>query len=207
MKFCCRTALLQTLLGCWTVPTSTLTMPAKLPSRTTPTLCTPQTCAFHEPPPGVDYSTNPSAFGQILRGEIPALVLEETRQLLAFQDRTPKAKLHGLIIPKAFLPNVVSLTSNNMTLLVEMETIAHNLLQRYEPEAYQNQDFILCFHIPPFNSVDHLHLHVLAPASEMSWKYRYVKYLVGTRMCTSFEEVVHRLGLGKRPVKWDIGTY
>ena len=204
MKLCCRTLLLQTLLACWTVPTSTSTMPAELPLRTTPNLCTPQTRVFHEPPPGVDYSTNPSVFGQILRGEIPALVLEETRQLLAFQDRAPRAKLHGLIIPKAFLPNVVSLTSKDLTLLAEMQKIAHKLLQKYEPEAYKNQDFILCFHKPPFNLVDHLHLHVLAPASEMSWHYQYIKYLVGTRMCTSLEEVVLRLKLGKGPVKWEI---
>ena len=132
-------------------------------------------------------------------------MFEESTQLLAFQDRTPRAKLHGLIIPKAFIPNVLSLTSNDMVLLTEMQKMAHDLLQQYEPEAYRNQDYILCFHIPPFNSVDHLHLHILAPASEMSWHYRYTKYLVGTRWCTSFQDVVIRLGIGKGPVKWQIG--
>ncbi|MEM1415526.1 MAG: hypothetical protein AAGH15_11525, partial [Myxococcota bacterium] len=34
-----------------------------------------------------------------------------------------------------------------------------------QPEAFENNDFLLRFHRPPFASVDHLHLHCLAPAS------------------------------------------
>lgn len=35
-------------------------------------------------------------------------------------------------------------------------------------------DILLGFHCPPFNSVKHLHLHVLAPASQMSFLRRMI---------------------------------
>lgn len=35
-------------------------------------------------------------------------------------------------------------------------------------------DILLGFHCPPFNSVQHLHLHVLAPASQMTFLRRMI---------------------------------
>lgn len=77
-----------------------------------------------------------------------------------------------------------------------------DLLQQYQPEALAAEDYILCFHIPPFNSVDHLHLHVLAPASEMNWVYREIKYKCGARWCTSDLEVIERLMAGLPAVRY-----
>jgi diadenosine tetraphosphate (Ap4A) HIT family hydrolase len=201
-----RKAVLHTLIGWLTVPTATMTIPSET-AHASPNLDTPKTYAYHEPPKGVDYALNPSVFGQILRGEVPALILDETVDLLSFQDRDPRAKLHALVIPKALIPNVNALNSHDVGLLEQMQTMAHALLERYEPDAYRKQDYILCFHIPPFNSVDHLHLHVLAPASDIEWHYRYTKYQVGTRWCTSFQDVITRLGLGRGAVKRQFGRY
>jgi histidine triad (HIT) family protein len=43
---------------------------------------------------------NPTIFGKILRGEIPADVVYEDDKILAFNDIEPKAKVHVLVIPK-----------------------------------------------------------------------------------------------------------
>src|SRR6056300_204852 len=59
------------------------------------------------------YSNNPSVFGKILRGELPARTYLESTDLLAFRDRSLKAPLHALVIPKRYVKTVYSLRSRN----------------------------------------------------------------------------------------------
>ena len=178
------------------------------------------------------YGTNPTVFGNILRGELETKFLVETTNVIAFEDISPRARLHGLVIPKLLIPSVFDLLKqqqdkdedeeaqdkntettkqekvgmvansnhtattssssraenynkhnkyyhNNLMVLQEMKLTAERLVKEYEPVAHKNNDYILCFHVPPFNSVDHLHLHVLAPVSKMSALYRYGKYNTG----------------------------
>ena len=130
------------------------------------------------------YASNPTVFGKILRGELSTRLFpgRETANTIAFRDIRPCAPLHGLVIPKAHVRSVLELTpspSNGPDLLHEMRTVALGLVRDHHPEAYKTGDYVLCFHIPPFYSVDHLHLHVLAPASSMSWLYRYGKFNTG----------------------------
>lgn len=161
-----------------------------------------KTKAYHEPPPGVDYSTNPSIFGKILSGKLPCRPLKESTNLLAFEDRSPRAKLHGLIIPKHYLESVYSLGQKDVELVQEMKQMGLELIEERYPEAHSSGDYILCFHIPPFNSVDHLHLHVLAPASSMSFIFRYIEYNCPTRWCTDVEPVLQRMLKGEQAVSY-----
>mmetsp|Transcript_15181 Transcript_15181/g.25207 ORF Transcript_15181/g.25207 Transcript_15181/m.25207 type:complete len:217 (+) Transcript_15181:110-760(+) len=165
-----------------------------------PRLSSSRTRKYHQPPPNVSYVDNSSVFGAILRGEIPSLTLKETPIALGFQDRSPKAPFHALIIPKTYIKNVFDLDQKDVFLVEDMHTMAMDLLNTYQPEAVSQKDYILCYHVPPFNSVNHLHLHVLAPASEMAWFYRFGKYLPGTRWCVGEEQVRDRLQSGKKAV-------
>eukprot|EP00580_Thalassiosira_gravida_P003435 CAMPEP_0201619262 /NCGR_PEP_ID=MMETSP0492-20130828/41162_1 /ASSEMBLY_ACC=CAM_ASM_000837 /TAXON_ID=420259 /ORGANISM="Thalassiosira gravida, Strain GMp14c1" /LENGTH=202 /DNA_ID=CAMNT_0048088095 /DNA_START=72 /DNA_END=680 /DNA_ORIENTATION=+ len=158
----------------------------------------PSTCIYHKPPPGVtpkDYSDNTSVFGKILNGDLPSGPYHETSELYSFRDKSPHAKLHALVIPKRYIQNVYSLTptKEDVALIQDMRQLGLDLLEEQQPRALEEEDYILCFHIPPFNSVDHLHLHVLAPASEMGFVYRYGKYNSGTRWCIGDLEVIERL--------------
>ena len=170
------------------------------------------------------FQDNDTVFGDILRGTRPARILGETKHVLAFQDLHPKARFHALVIPKRFIPSVFDLkpkhdddhdattstVNDDLILLQEMESMAMSLLEKYEPHALlsgtatsanaDNADYILCFHVPPFNSVDHLHLHVLAPKCKMSWFHAWVKYKVHTRWCTSLASVKRRLAAGQPAV-------
>ena len=162
----------------------------------------PRRAYYHAPPPGVDYSNNPTVFGKILRGELPAAVVEETADMLVFQDIHPAAPLHDLIIPKRRIATVYDLTAADVPLLLEMHRLALHLLQTQQPAAFESDDYRLVFHIPPFNSVDHLHLHVIAPASQMD-RFRQVKYCeTEVRWCTRMDTVVARLQAGEAPVPW-----
>jgi diadenosine tetraphosphate (Ap4A) HIT family hydrolase len=165
----------------------------------------PATCVYHEPPPAeaavVDYySANPSVFGRILNGESPSRDYAETSELLAFRDRSPKAEFHALVIPKRYVPNLYSLTIDDLDLVRDMRRLALDLLEDRVPRAAN--DYVLCFHVPPFNSVDHLHLHVLAPTSRMAWIHRYGKYRCGTRWCIEESEVIDRLSRGMAAVPY-----
>ena len=167
----------------------------------------PATCVYHEPPPAeaavVDYySANPSVFGRILNGESPSRDYAETSELLAFRDRSPKAEFHALVIPKRYVPNLYSLTNDDVDLVRDMRRLALDLLEDRVPRARDANDYVLCFHVPPFNSVDHLHLHVLAPTSRMAWIHRYGKYRCGTRWCIEESEVIDRLSRGMAAVPY-----
>jgi histidine triad (HIT) family protein len=48
-------------------------------------------------------------FCRIVAGEIPADVVYETDETLAFRDVAPKAPVHVLVIPKAHFPDVAAL--------------------------------------------------------------------------------------------------
>lgn len=169
-----------------------------LPTTTTSSLGS-ITARYHIPPPDADYSDNLSVFGKILRGELPAKILDDSSPtLLAFEDIHRRAPFHALVIPKRFVESVYDL---DLDLLQEMRDAALKLLQKYQPEALAANDFQLCFHIPPFNSVDHVHLHVLSPLSELS-SYGRLKYWVGARWCISEKHVRDRLEAGDSPVPY-----
>ena len=91
--------------------------------------------SYHEPPAGVDYSDNPSVFGKILNGDLPCRVYKESTELLAFQDRSPKANFHSLVIPKQYIKSVYSLTSNDVKLVQDMRQMGLDLLEKELPQA------------------------------------------------------------------------
>jgi diadenosine tetraphosphate (Ap4A) HIT family hydrolase len=149
-----------------------------------------------------DYECNPTVFGKILRGEANCHRFDETVDALAFEDIHPRAPLHALVIPKRYIPTVFDLSQADLGLLEEMRSVALRVLQANQPEALRGGDYLLVFHVPPFNSVNHLHLHVLAPVSGMSWLYSGVKYNPRTRWCTDWDTVYERLSSDRPAVSY-----
>jgi len=77
--------------------------------------------------------------------------------LIAFADHKPAAQHHILVIPKSHVRNVRQLDKSAVGLIQSMEKIGHELLDdRAVPTSMRRMGF----HISPFNSLDHLHLHV-----------------------------------------------
>ena len=167
--------------------------------------CPEPTATYRVPPLGVpsDYEDNISVFGDILRGELPASVYAESDALLTFRDRSPRAPLHGLVIPKRFIRGVRDLSPDqpdDLSTVMKMKEMALEVIREEQPDAYNDEDYILCFHIAPFVSVFHLHLHVLAPASSMEYIFRHGKYRNGTIWCTGVDDVIRRLKMGQSAV-------
>ncbi|KAG5588930.1 hypothetical protein H5410_039444 [Solanum commersonii] len=81
---------------------------------------------------------------------------------------------HYLVIPKQHIPTVKNLqrSSDDFSLVSHMLDVGKSLLHR---DAPQSKHYRFGFHQPPFNSVDHLHLHCFALPYTPSW--RFMKYL------------------------------
>ena len=175
-------------------------------TRATPQMEIPFTVEYHKPPANPNnttvrdddhayYNDNPTPFGEILRGQGQAQILAETNDLLAFVDRSPQSKtLHALIIPKRFIPTIVELepTPDSIQLLYDMEQLGQELLQRYQCCNQHQNDYRMVFHVPPYNTVDHLHLHVLCNR-DLSVFGRTVKYVYDTPWCISLSTLVQQL--------------
>uniref|UniRef100_A0A0E0PC18 HIT domain-containing protein n=1 Tax=Oryza rufipogon TaxID=4529 RepID=A0A0E0PC18_ORYRU len=87
--------------------------------------------------------------------------------VMAFKDINPSAFRHYLVIPIEHIPTV-----NNLQRTTEdHQLVGRDLLNRDAPNSEEHR---FGFHQPPFNSVDHLHLHCLALPFTPSW--RQVKY-------------------------------
>ncbi|CAD6262918.1 unnamed protein product [Miscanthus lutarioriparius] len=94
-------------------------------------------------------------------------------KVVAFRDINPSAFRHYLVIPIDHIPTVNSLhkTKDDHQLVSHMVKVGKDLLNQDAPNSEEHR---FGFHQPPFNSVDHLHLHCLALPFMPSW--RQVKY-------------------------------
>ncbi|XP_062226273.1 bifunctional adenosine 5'-phosphosulfate phosphorylase/adenylylsulfatase HINT4 [Phragmites australis] len=94
-------------------------------------------------------------------------------KVVAFRDINPSAFRHYLVIPIEHIPTVNSIhrTKDDHQLVSHMVKVGKDLLNQDAPNSEEER---FGFHQPPFNSVDHLHLHCLALPFMPSW--RQVKY-------------------------------
>ncbi|WWC68395.1 uncharacterized protein I206_102321 [Kwoniella pini CBS 10737] len=94
-------------------------------------------------------------------------VIYEDEELIAFHDRTPRAKIHLLIIPRHHIASSVrELRKQHIPLLNSMINLAITLIPNSSIPK-------MGFHIPPFSSVPHLHLHVFSGKHTFIGKFKY----------------------------------
>ncbi|GKV38055.1 hypothetical protein SLEP1_g46005 [Rubroshorea leprosula] len=120
------------------------------------------------PPP------SPCVFCQIAGKSSSTPLLHSDDKVVAFQDIKPAAFRHYLVIPVEHIPTVKDLQrrSEDYSLVLHMLNVGQTLLRKDAPEAEQ---FRFGFHQPPFNSVNHLHLHCFALPFIPRWKH--IKYI------------------------------
>lgn len=137
---------------------------------------------------GVTYNADGSVAGcvfcRISSGTEPggAALLYQDERVVVFQPRGMGAKGHLLVVPKAHIKTVHSLLDDAVTgaaLLRHMIDVGMREQWRSTsggvapavPPVYAD-DRQLVFHLPPANSIDHLHLHVFPQPFEYknAWK-------------------------------------
>lgn len=73
-----------------------------------------------------------TVFGKIVRGELPCQKVFENERILAFKDIHPQAPVHILIIPKKEIPNLQSVTPEDLPLIAEIAAVAQKLAKEFE---------------------------------------------------------------------------
>lgn len=96
------------------------------------------------------------------------------------------------VVPRAHIHNAVTLTKVDVPLLGHMRSVGEKVLnERAGPEAAGTLETQFVFHVAPFNSIDHLHLHCQAMPFTSWWSS--AKYRAGTRWCWTFDQVRHHI--------------
>ncbi|XP_062533225.1 adenosine 5'-monophosphoramidase HINT3-like [Armigeres subalbatus] len=112
-------------------------------------------------------------FCKITTGQDPnASIVYQNERICIFKDIRPAAEHHLLAVPKYHLDDVRSLTAAERPLLEEMRTELGNVLK----DQYQIDlsEALFGFHIPPFTTVKHLHMHGMGPVGSMGFLSRMI---------------------------------
>lgn len=98
-------------------------------------------------------------------------------------------------MPRAHIENAVTLTKADLPLLDYMRSVGEKVLRERRPPNQPLGPHQFVFHVAPFNSIAHLHLHCHALPFNSWWDS--AKYRAGTRWCWSFEQVRRHCADGK----------
>ena len=102
----------------------------------------------------------PSIFERIVAREIPADIVFESDDIIAFRDIAPKAPVHILVVPKTGqYANVTELAVGDPALLAEIVATAQTIADEYAGGQYR-----LIFNTGENvgQTVFHVHAHVLS---------------------------------------------
>ena len=99
-------------------------------------------------------------FSKIIRREIPADIVHEDDQCLAFRDIQPQAPTHILVIPKKVIAGVQCAGTDDAILLGHLLVTARQIAVT---EGIANNGFRLVINAGDNGgqTVDHLHIHLL----------------------------------------------
>lgn len=102
-----------------------------------------------------------NVFSRIIRREVSSDIVYENSELLIFNNIHPASTTHMLVISKTtpVIFDVSVLTQAHIPLLMRMINTTERVLRCTQPHAMHQ--FLVGFHVPPFISVPHLHMHVI----------------------------------------------
>lgn len=105
-------------------------------------------------------------FKRIIDGEIPARIVYQDDQCLAFHDVAPQAPTHVIVIPRKEIPSLAAVATEDAALMGHLVVVIRELAEQLKlDEGYR-----VIVNCGPYagQSVDHLHFHLLG-GRQMSW--------------------------------------
>lgn len=95
-------------------------------------------------------------------------ILKYNETFAVFSDIHPAAKHHYLVVPRKHMSNPKTLNgSEHADLVKDMHQFGIDFITEVDRGALE--DIRYGFHMPPFISVDHLHMHIISPATQMGF--------------------------------------
>lgn len=106
-------------------------------------------------------------FTKIINKEVPADILFENENVLAFRDINPQAPVHFLVVPKKIIKTINDIEKNDEKLIGELFIVAKDLAKK---EGISEKGYRTIFNCNEHGAqtVDHIHLHVLG-GRQMKW--------------------------------------
>lgn len=103
-------------------------------------------------------------FCKIVDGRIPASIVHQDEQVVAFRDIAPQAPVHMLVVPKLHIPSLEALEREHQALVGHMVLVAQKLA-RQAGLAENGYRLVLNCGRDGGQTVFHLHLHLLGGTS------------------------------------------
>ncbi|NLD09208.1 MAG: histidine triad nucleotide-binding protein [Xanthomonadaceae bacterium] len=106
-------------------------------------------------------------FGKIVRKEIPADIVYEDEDVLAFNDLAPQAPIHVLIIPKKEIATINHIAADDAELMGKLFLAAQKIAKKL---GVADNGYRLVFNCNEDGgqTVYHIHMHFLAGRA-LSW--------------------------------------
>ena len=105
-------------------------------------------------------------FAKIIAREIPADIVYEDDRCLAFNDISPQAPTHVLVIPKKPIASVDDLSDDDADLVAHLWMVIRNLARELKLEG--GYRVVVNCGADGGQAVDHLHYHLLG-GRQMEW--------------------------------------
>ncbi|EGZ30677.1 hypothetical protein PHYSODRAFT_383555, partial [Phytophthora sojae] len=131
-------------------------------------------------------------FCEILRTKAEPFLYED-EHVVVFRPLRPIVPSHVLIVPRAHIRNVNRLAARHRGLLARMHRVAEAVMAKGSLEEYDENPVRYSFHVPPFNSIDHVHMHAFYDDPRRLGYYGRIKYRTESWWCRSYDQVMARL--------------
>ncbi len=112
-------------------------------------------------------TTDDCLFCQILAGDVPADIIYESDDAVAFRDINPQAPTHVLIVPRQHIATVNDLTDEDFDTVSKL-FMAAQAIAKDEGLADDGYRMVMNCNAGAGQSVFHIHLHLLG-GRLMSW--------------------------------------
>ena len=106
-------------------------------------------------------------FSKIIKRELPADIVYEDKELLAFHDISPQAPVHIIIIPKKEIDTLNHLCKEDEIILGKMVLLAKNLAEEFKINLSGYRTVFNC-NEDGGQTVYHIHLHLLG-GRKLEW--------------------------------------
>jgi histidine triad (HIT) family protein len=106
-------------------------------------------------------------FEKVIAREIPAKIIWEDDDVLAFHDVNPQAPVHVLIVPKRAIPRLAEATESDQSLLGKLVFTANKIAEQL---GLTTSGYRVVINNGPDagESVPHLHVHLLGKRA-LAW--------------------------------------
>ena len=106
-------------------------------------------------------------FCNIINGDIPSQKVYENEYVYAFNDISPVAPVHVLIVPKMHIPNINELNAENVSVISEVYLAAAEIAKQLGVDESGYRVVTNCGEAAG-QTVHHIHFHLLG-GRDLAW--------------------------------------